>query len=116
MPVNSFVTVAFDDNWYLGQLELCSPEEADINYVKRVGQSYFQWPSPPDLKKTKAIYVLQGNIAIAPRDSGLRMWKVCSTSSNALTKNTNGIKKNSYNVKYSMHVTYLVPMCPVSIK
>ena len=58
MPVNSFGAVAFDDNWYLGQLvELCSPEEADINYMKRVGQSYFQWPSPPDLKKTKAIYV-----------------------------------------------------------
>ena len=87
MPVNSFGAVAFDDNWYLGQLvELCSPEEADINYMKRVGQSYFQWPSPPDVKKTKAIYVLQGNIAIAPRDSGLRMWKVCSTSTERLDK------------------------------
>ena len=66
MPVNSFGAVAFDDNWYLGQL--------------------VQWPSPPDLKKTKAIYVLQSNIAIAPRDSGLRMWKVCSTSTERLDK------------------------------
>ena len=87
MPVNSFVAVAFDDNWYLGQvIELCSPEEADINYMKRVGQSYFQWPSPPDKKKTKALYVLQGNVAIAPRDSGLRMWKICSTSTACLDK------------------------------
>ena len=43
MPVDTFVAVAFDDRWYLGQAtEIMSPEEAKINYMKRVGQSYFQ--------------------------------------------------------------------------
>ena len=40
----------------------------------------------PAMKKTKAIYVRQGNIAIAPRDSVLRMWKICSTSTACLDK------------------------------
>ena len=40
----------------------------------------------PALKKTKAIYVRQGNIAIAPRDSELRMWKKNSTSTACLDK------------------------------
>ena len=81
VPVNTFVAVAFDDRWYLGQVaEIISPEEAKINYMKRVGQSYFQWPSPPDLKETKAIYILEDGISIVPRDSRLRIWKMCSTS------------------------------------
>ena len=74
VPVDTFVAVAFDDRWYLGQVaEIMSPEETEINYMKRVGWSYFQWPSPPDLKETKAIYLLEDGISIAPRDSGLRI-------------------------------------------
>jgi len=85
--MDTFVAVAFDDGWYLGQVEqVISPEEAKINDMKRVGQSYFQWPSPPDLKATKSIFLLQTNISIAPRDSGLRIWRICSTSIMQLDK------------------------------
>ncbi|KAK2166039.1 hypothetical protein LSH36_43g04003 [Paralvinella palmiformis] len=85
--MDTFVAVAFDDGWYLGQVEqVISPEQAKINDMKRVGQSYFQWPSPPDLKATKSIFLPQKNISIAPRDSGLRIWRICSTSIMQLDK------------------------------
>ena len=74
VPVDTFVAVAFDDRWYLGQVaEIMPQEEAKMNYMKRVGQSYFQWPSPPDLKETKAIYLLEDGISIAPKYSRLRI-------------------------------------------
>ena len=85
--MDTFVAVAFDDGWYLGQVEqIISPEEATIKYMKRVGQCYFQWPSPPDLKATKSIFILKENLCIAPRDSGLRIWRICSTSTMQLDK------------------------------
>ena len=85
--MDTFVAVAFDDRWYLGQVEqIISPEEAKIKYMKRVGQCYFQWPSPPDLKATKSIFILKENLCIVPMDSGLRIWRICSTSTMQLDK------------------------------
>ena len=74
-------TIAFESAWYLGQIiQVTSPENAVIKYIKRVGHSDFQWPDPPDQKETSALYLIQNDITITPRDSGLRIWKVSSSS------------------------------------
>ena len=78
--MNTFVAVAYDDAWYLGQIvEILSPGEAVLHHMKRVGQKYFQWPRTVDRKATSAIYVVQDNLSISPMDSGLHIWQLSSS-------------------------------------
>ena len=84
MPVDAFVAVAFDDRWYLGQVaEIMSPEEAKINYMK----------------DTKAIYLLEDGISIAPGFRTENLKKCILLQLCILIRNTSGIKKNTCQVR-----------------